>query len=263
MAYEFIPIVDGDSLTAGGLKGRFTSIETEINALDQTNILPRSLDQQHVASQVLLAKDKSIPSGGGTHIYSNKDPFPSASVTEDTSLAPIGWYIIRTGGQTSNAGTAGTGDKLELYFGSAGSFTVGDSANAVGGILVMANIQVNQLHWTQSGLDSLIIYRRPELYGKFAFQVRGNGTWHHLTHTERFIETDTVNQLVNTGIVKVHKDVSMRAMVPESSYIGAIDAVRVVCCTRQGGLQTPYPLSMVLQHCNLSVMVFHGHMRAY
>ena len=124
MAYEFIPIVDGDSLNAVGLETRFTAIESEINALNQEAVLPRSLDNQHVASQVLFSRTKSIPAGGGTHLYSNRDPGASATVTEDTSLGPTGWYIIRAGGQTGSGG--GTGDKLELYFGTAGSFTVGD-----------------------------------------------------------------------------------------------------------------------------------------
>jgi len=266
MAYEFIPIVDGDSLNAVGLETRFTAIESEINALNQEAVLPRSLDNQHVASQVLFSRTKSIPAGGGTHLYSNRDPGASATVTEDTSLGPTGWYIIREGGQTGAGGSSpGTGDKLAIYFGSAGSFTVGDTANGVGGILVMVNIQVTKLQFALAALNTTGGYRSPNRYGKFAIQVRGQpgSVWHHLSHTERFIETDTVDQTAATGIIPVRKDISIRALIPDSTFLGAIDAVRVVCCTRTGSLGHPNALTMTLQHCNLSVMIFHGHMRGY
>ena len=81
MAYDFIPIVDGDSLTAEDLKSRFTSIETEINNLDQVSVLPRSLDNQHIDSQVLFSKQKSIPDPTATHAYANIDPGSSFAMT--------------------------------------------------------------------------------------------------------------------------------------------------------------------------------------
>jgi len=256
MPYDFIPIVDGDSLAAGDLKNRFTSVETEINELDQSSILPSSLDNQHIASQVLFSKTKSIPTGGGTHIYTNTDP-GTAAVTTSTAMSAPGWFVINSNGQS-----IGNGDELALYFGSAGSFQVGDETNGVGGILVMANILVNKLHYNVTSYDTNSLSRSPDLYGKFAVQVRNSdtGSWSHLSHTERFIETDTVDQTTGTGIVNVRKDVAMRALIPESSYLGSTDAVRIVCCVRNGAFSV-LDVSMVLQHCNLSVMVFHGHMR--
>ena len=152
-----------------------------------------------------------------------------------------------------------------MYFGSAGSFTVGDTTAGVGGILVMANIQVTKLQYIT--VANNLTVESPNLYGKFAIQVRNGstGTWNHLLWTERFLEGDTVDQMSaasNNGQLPVFQDIALRTLIPDSAYLGSVDAVRVVCCTRNG-VAGILPISMTLLHCNISVMVFHGHMRPY
>ena len=278
---EYTPIHRGAPITAESITDRFTSIQDEINALDETAIEPKSLDHQHFESQVLFSGSQSIvgsPSDG-IHYYANMDwggQGWNANMTTGVSKLDTGWCIVRAGGQWKQlmGGAAQTGQELRVDFPT--SYVAGDTTTGIAGILVMANIEVAKLGpaylvstavgpAAQHGTDHIV---------RFALQARvdtGAGpTWQCIDGTHRFLEADTLDQQNGTSgtgattIIDKNCDVAIRALVPNNRGTWRVDAVRAIVAIRRAhsaGDQATYPTCVGLKRCDLSAIVFQGYER--
>ena len=148
---DYTPISSGNQIQAGSITDRFTEIENEINLLEESAIQPRSLDNQHFESQILLSKSKACSGMGtilqpasGLHFYANMDPNDVHTMTTHPFETSPGWTIVRRGGQWDSlmGGNAQTGEELTLMFGTGHSYQPGDAVKGVSGILVMVNLEV-------------------------------------------------------------------------------------------------------------------------
>lgn len=277
---DYTPISSGNQIQAGSITDRFTEIENEINLLEESAIQPRSLDNQHFESQILLSKSKAFSGMGtilqpasGLHFYANMDPNDVHTMTTHPFETSPGWTIVRRGGQWDSlmGGNAQTGEELTLMFGTGHSYQPGDAVKGVSGILVMVNLEVRKLgpaYLFDAALGSS--QHGTGWLGRFGIQARNasNQVWEPLPHTYRFLEADTLAQHDATSgnsartIGGKNFDVGLRTLLPDYSH--EWDGVRVVTCVRRthsAGSQSKDPATLGLKNCSISLVVFHGSKR--
>lgn len=200
MATDWVPIPEGQLVDGPNLTAKFNDLRVELNALEETSVMPYGLHKEHLASTIVAVQRAAI--GGTTnHTYiSTSEPYPGYGI--GTS-----WKVINTNG------SLGTGTPLSVTF----SPGIDMSVNAiVGGIVVLANVHLI----TITGGSTLT---RRFAAAFFAIQYRVSGTWYTLARTERYVSPDI--NYNSTGQLAVFKDVPIRTLILPADVAGKGDEI--------------------------------------
>ena len=165
MPMDWNPLAEGDKFDADSLNERFTAIHGEINDLPSSSVEAESLSREHLPSPIARygkvndSSDYYFSSGRGEEGYM----FPGWPVHSSHPEAGSAWFdpgLTDVRGVTPSSGSPdlytgwkvideidfGDGFAFTASAGNAGSNAVSSSIEKVNGILVLANIYVEELY---------------------------------------------------------------------------------------------------------------------
>jgi len=241
MPLNWTRIEEGDTLSNTDLSSKFTAIQGEANALEESSTAKRAFHDEHLPSAAGSATAVSLGTVG--HTYINIYPGQGSDVLSSGGTA-AGWRIINTGG---------------VYLTAMLSTGVDLTDNKVAGCLIMANIQMS----TMADVDSSPNPRHDYL-AFFKIQVEMDGTWRSIEESERYSNSEVLSPIATPYQFQVntHKDVPLRAFVSENSLsvaAGTITGARVLVSVYQPpGMSNPAQPEVTLQHSNLSIIGMYG-----
>tara|TARA_R110002051_G_scaffold129091_1_gene202826 strand:+ start:16327 stop:17121 length:795 start_codon:yes stop_codon:yes gene_type:complete len=256
MAITWTTLKEGDAISADSLNNKFESVKAEINDLQQGDIQPYALGQQHLPSMVLDAQSQVIAGAGTIHTYDNSsDVYPGFF---NSTAAPDNWTVLNDGSSD-----------LKVNFSNTWSL---DNEN-VRGVLVMANIQV------RIAKSQYTVYASTGIHPIFIIQaVNSAGDTVSVQKSERFTSSEVLNHVQApasssgtswvaspaAGLQRaLYKDVAIRTFITSAELAAyastelGISAVQVGCgLTSQFHSSGPTDVEMGIGRCTLSAIVF-------
>lgn len=213
MATNWVPIAEGELVDGNNLTAKFDDLEVELNALEETSVMPYALHREHLNTTIVAAQRAAL--GGTTnHTYdSTSEPYPGYGLATS-------WKVINANG------SIGTGTPLSVTF----SPGVDMSANAiVGGIVVLANVHLITI-------TAATTLTRRYAAAFFAIQYRVSGNWYTLARTERYVSPDI--NYNSSGQLAIFKDVPIRTLILPADVTGKgneiVTDVRMVVSVERG-----------------------------